>query len=443
MVRAMRGLTSDPCPALDAAAQRYGPTFAVGAGALQTVIVGDATHLADLFASPNDAFRWGHWLNVLRFFVGDGSMMVSDGEEHRRRRGHVQPGFARRHLDLWIPMVVAETDRTIDDEILGRDGVIDLLPIERTLVLRMVLNVLFGAGLNERADEIGRLLEPAKDYLEQSALRQIPHPVPFTRRSRARAARQRLDRLLDEEMARRRADPPALSSDLLDTLLAAPGQDRLSDVEIRDQVITLIGAGYDTTTSALSWTTLRAAAEPGVWAKLRGEADKILVGDLGPDTMRRLRYAHAVVRETLRLHPAGVFSPRQAVRDVQVGPYTIPRRAMILWSPYLAGRDPSVWRDPLSFRPERHLDPDPDTAALADTAWVPFGRGPRRCLGFGLAQMELALAISRLAQRVDLELESPEIPRPHGMVVNRPFGGVRARVQGGGAGAVHAPPAAK
>jgi cytochrome P450 len=425
----MRGLTSDPCPTLDAAAQRYGSTFAVGAGALRMVIVGDPTHLADLFATPNDAFRWGHWLNVLRFFVGDSSMIVSDGEQHRRRRSHVQPGFARRYLDEWIPMIVAETDRTIDEEILGRDGVVDLFPIERTLVLRMVLNVLFGAGLNERVDEIARLLEPAKEYLEQSALRQIPHPIPFTRRSRARAARQQLDRLLDEEMTRRRAGPPGLSPDLLDTVLAAPGRDRLSDVEIRDQVLTLIGAGYDTTTSALSWTTLRAAAEPEVWAKLRSEADNILVADLGPDTIRRLTYAHAVVRETLRLHPAGVFSPRQAVRDVHVGPYTIPRRAMILWSPYLAGRDPAVWGDPLTFRPERHLDPDPETAALAATAWVPFGRGPRRCPGFALAQMELALVISRLTQRLDLRLEAPEIPHPHGMVVNRPTGGVRAWAQ--------------
>jgi cytochrome P450 len=422
----MRGLTSDPCPALDAAAQRYGSTFAVGAGALRLVIVGDPAHLADLLATPNDAFRWGHRLNVLRFFLGDRSMIVSDGEEHRRRRGHVQPGFARRHLDEWIPMVVAETDRTIDEEVLGRDGIVDLFPIERTLVLRMVLNVMFGAGLNERVDEISRLLEPGKDYLEQPALRQIPHPVPFTRRSRARGARRQLDLLLHEEMSRRRAGPPGPSPDLLDTLLSAPGPDRLADGEIRDQVITLIAAGYDTTTSALSWTTLRAAAEPEVWAKLRSEADEILVGDLGPETVRGLTYAHAVVRETLRLHPPGVFSPRQAVRDVRVGPYTIPRRAMILWSPYLAGRDPAAWRDRLSFRPERHLDADPDTAALFDAAWVPFGRGPRRCPGFALANMELTLAISRFAQRVDLELEALEMPRPHGMVVNRPFGGVRA-----------------
>jgi hypothetical protein len=211
----------------------------------------------------------------------------------------------------------------------------------------------------------------------------------------------------------------------LDALLAGTGTNRLSDAEIRDQVITLIGAGYDTTTSALAWTTLRAAAEPAVWARLRAEADEVLAGEPGPSTMRRLTYARAVVREALRLHPAGVFSPRHAVRDVRIGPYKIPRRAMILWSPYLAGRDPGAWGDPLSFRPERHLDAADETAAMREAAWAPFGHGPRRCIGFALAQMELTLAIARLAQRVDVGLASPGIPPPYGMVVNRPSGGVR------------------
>jgi len=427
-VRVMRALTSDPCPALDSASERFGSTFAVGRRPLQMVVVGDAQHLADLFATPSDAFRWGHVFNVLRFFVGDGSMIVSDGDDHRRRRGSVQSGFARRHLDEWVAMIVRETDRTIDEE-LGADGVVDVFPVERSLVLRMVLNVLFGAGLNERAVEIGKLMEPAKEYLEQSALRQLPHPFPHTKRSRARAARQELDRIVDAEMERRRAAPSAASSDLLDTLLAARGPEQLTDAEIRDQVVTLIGAGYDTTTSALSWATLRAASDPDVWQRLRTEADEVLVGELGPATVPRLTYAGAVVRETLRLHPAGVFSPRQAVRDVQVGPFVIAAKTMILWSPYLAGRDPAIWDDPLTFRPERHLDPVPAAKAVMDAAWVPFGRGARRCIGFALAQMELTLAVSRLAQRVDVTLERADIPPPYGMVVNRPTGGVRATVR--------------
>jgi len=101
---------------------------------------------------------------------------------------------------------------------------------------------------------------------------------------------------------------------------------------------------------------------------------------------------------------------------------------MILWSPYLAGRDPAIWDDPLEFRPVRHLDPEPVAKAVMDAAWVPFGRGARRCIGFALAQMELTLAISRLAQRWTSP-RAADIPPPYGMVVNRPTGGVRATVR--------------
>jgi cytochrome P450 len=429
-IRLMRGLVSEPCPALDTAASRFGATFALGFGRARIVVVGDPAHLRELFTAPTESFRWGHALNVLRFFVGNGSMIVSDGDDHRRRRGHVQPGFARRHLDGWAPMIVAETDRSIERDLLNRHEVVDLYPIGRDLALRVVVGVLFGAGLDERVEEIGRLLEPVKAYLEQTAIRQVPHPLPFTKRSRAAQARRRLDQIIDEEIARRAAQPGRRDADLLDTLLHPGGDDRLSESEIKDQVVTLIGAGYDTTASSIGWTILRAAADPDVWQRLRDEAD----GALGPPGAElasgppSLPFARAVVHEALRLHPAGVFSPRQAVADVRVGPHTIPRGAMILWSPYLAGRDAGTWDDPLEFRPERHLAPDDAAAAAMAAAWVPFGKGPRRCIGFALAELELTLVLARLAQRVTLVPETVAIPRPYGMVVNRPAGGVRMRV---------------
>ena len=219
-------------------------------------------------------------------------------------------------------MIVAETDRMIDDSILTRGApgrettadTLDLFPVERKLIMAIVLNVLFGSGLNERVDEIEALMDPAKVYLEQSFIRQLPHPLPCTRRSRARNTRRALDRLVDDEMARRRSSASPDSPDLLDRLLAESGDDRLTDAEIRDQVVTLIGAGYDTTTSSMSWTTLCAAADPDVWARLRTEAETAFVTEPGPHTLRELPFAQAVVREALRLHPAGVFSPRQAVR---------------------------------------------------------------------------------------------------------------------------------
>src|SRR3954466_13383679 len=117
-VTAMRDLTSDPCPALDALTLEYGPTLAVRGGARRMGVVGDPAHLNPLLATITDAFKWGHRFNMLGFIVGPGSMIVNDGDDHRRVRGAAQPGFARRRLDSWIPLVVRETDQLIDDTLL-------------------------------------------------------------------------------------------------------------------------------------------------------------------------------------------------------------------------------------------------------------------------------------------------------------------------------------
>jgi len=423
-VSAARGLTGDPCPTLDALSAELGSTFEIAAGVMRMVVVGDPAHLTELYATPADAFLWGHRLNVLRFYVGDGSMIVSDGNDHRRRRGVVQPAFARRRLDGWVPMIVDEADTTIDETIAPRDGVIDLFPVGRRLVLSIVINALFGSAFGDRAAEIDSLIEPAKTYLEQPFVRQLPHPLPFTRRARVRTARARFDALIDAEIARRRAEPAADSGDVLELLLASGD---LSDSEIRDQVVTLIAAGYDTTASSLAWTLIRAAGTPGVWPRLRAEADSALNDGAGVAAviLQKLPYAKAVVREALRLHPAGVFSPRQATRDVAIGPHTIRKGSFILLCPYLAGRDASSWPDPLRFDPDRHLGADGSDPAPLNPAWVPFGRGPRHCIGFALAEMELILVLARIAQRLDLDLVSSAVPAPYGMVVNRPSGGVR------------------
>lgn len=427
-IAALRGLTSDPCPTLDALVAEHGATFAVRAGPLTMAVVGDPAHLTQLLATTTDAFKWGHRFNVLGFIVGPGSMIVSDGDDHRRRRGATQPGFARRRLDGWIPLIVGATDRLIDETLLTTIAADDLYPYGRTLVRRIVVRVLFGDALGDRADELGAILEPAMTYGVQPALRQVPHPLPYTRRARARQALRAADRIIYEEIERRRShDQPAPDDeppDVLDTLIASA----LPTSEIRDQTITLIAAGYDTTASAFAWTVLRAARAPEVWSKLRSEADAVFADDIDGSTRRRLTYADAVVRESLRLHPPGVFSPRQAERDLQLGDFPVKKGSMILWSPWIAGRLPDVWQDPLEFRPERFVDPSPEQQAAIDGAWLPFGRGPRTCIGFALAQMELTLALARLAQRVDITFTRAEVPRPVGMIVNRPDGGIPATV---------------
>ncbi len=428
--RLLRRLLADPQPVLDELRATYGPIVGLGAGPLRMVVVGDPGALRELFAMSTDSFRWGHKFNVLGFVVGDESMIVSDGPEWKRRRSSVQAAFSRRRLNGWIPTIVERTDAHVDalvERVGDGSAVVDLYQVGRGLVLEIVVRTLFGEQLAARATEIGELFRRPQDYLESPALRQLPHPLPHTRRARVRADRAALDAIVDAEIARCRAEPAGDPRDVLETLVL---DGTLTDAEIRDQVVTLMGAGYDTTSATLAWMLWCAAlAGPELWERLRGEADTVLVGGGFDEThLARLDLANRVMRETTRLHPAGVIAPREAASDVTIGGYHIPKGTLILWSAHLAGRDARAWTDPVHFDPDRFVDPPADQRALADLAWVPFGRGARNCIGFALAQMELALIIARLAQRLDIEPLSGNKPRPVGMVVNRPAGGAPMHV---------------
>lgn len=430
----LRRLLRDPVPVLDELAGRYGPSVALGWGPARLAIVGEPAAVTQLLTMDPALFKWGHKFNVLGFVVGSSSLLVSDGPDHRRRRRAVTPGFARRRLNGWIPMIVAETDAAIARLLAnsrGPDDHADLYPMGRSLVLRVVVRAMFGDSLASRSDEIGELFQRPQAYLESPALRQLPHRLPFTARARVRADRRALDAIIDVEIAARRTAPDRSGSDVL---MALVDSGDLDDAEIRDQVVTLIGAGYDSTSSVLAWVLLRSASAPGLWGRLREEADAVFVDDAAPfdhGLVGRLVLADAVVRETLRLHPAGVVSPREAVSDLELGGYRVPAGTLILWSPYLSGRDPCTWNEPLAFDPMRFTALSAQQHIAAEQGWVPFGGGARNCIGFALAQMELTVILARIAQHLDVKRSTDLIPAPRGMVVNRPTGGavmhVRAR----------------
>lgn len=430
-LRRVRQLFADPSTALDGLNDTYGPISELRLGPTRIAVIGDPALLHQMFSMPAESFRWGHKFNAVgvRFVVGKGSMIVSDGDDHRRRRSSVQTAFTRRRLNSWIPMIVARTDSALD-RVVQQVGThrteLDLYPVGRNLILGITVHAFFGERLADRADEIGDLYERPQQFIEAPAVKQLPHPFPFTARSRVRADGRAIAAIIDAEIAQRRSQPTGDPFDILEAIVI---EGSLSDAEIRDQVKTLIGAGYDTTASALAWILWCAAMSPDAWQRLRAEADAVLepinAAKTEPDhgTLAGLEYAQRVVHESLRLHPAGLVAARMAATDLHLGEHLVRKGTLLVWSPHLAGRDPRSWTEPLRFDPDRYTNMTPEQKAMSDQAWVPFGRGPHMCIGFALAQMELTLIIARLAQRLDLTPISTKLPHPIGMVVNRPTGG--------------------
>ena len=427
----IRRLFSEPHRSLDALNERYGPVCELGAGPLRMVVVGDPAALGELFALPATHFRWRHRFNWFDVVVGRSSMLTNDEPEHKRLRSAVQAGFSRKRLGRWIPMIVERTDAAIDGLLAGNEpgAKVDLEPLLNSLTLEIVAAALFGADFATRAGEIGELMRSSHDFVASPS---PPHPLPFGLQPRVRADRAAIDTIIDAEIADRRTHPTGDPFDVLEKLVTDA---TLTDGEIRDQVVTLIGAGYDTTSAALAWTLWRAILSTGLWELLGAQADHVL-GPVGTPphpaddhALAALDLADRTMRETLRLHPPGALTPREAATDVEFGGYTVSAGTMVIWSAHLAGRDPATWPDPERFDPERFRAPTPAQRTAMTAAWVPFGHGARHCIGFALAQMELTLILARIAQRVILTPTSTAVPDPAGVIVNRPSGGVPMHVR--------------
>jgi enediyne biosynthesis protein E7 len=400
--RLLRGLLQTPESVLDEIVATVGPVCRLGGGPFRLVVLGDPATVRALLLESADRFRWDHPLSPFPFAVGATTMLASDGEDHRRRRGAVHD-----HRDP----AVEQTDVAIDRLLAGHSAgePVDLAPWGQRLVIGNVVRVLFGERLVDRTAEIEQRFDRIQRHLGAPLWRQAPHPFPFGSRGAVRRDRRALDDLIDGEIAAVRS---SVEHDPFDILAALVQRGDLTDEEIRDQVKTLIGAGYDTTASSLAWLVWEASLADGVWGRLREEAAGAFRDDRDV-SLASLELAGRVVRETLRLHPGSGIAPSNTI---------------VAWSPYLTGRDPGAWIDPRRFDPERFVGLDDASRATADLAWMPFGRGPRSCIGFGLALMQLTLVLARLAQRVDLAPTTRVLPPAEGLVVSRPRGGAPMHV---------------
>lgn len=416
--------------------RRFGPVVDVGHGPARAIYLFGADANEHVLSSAAAAFEWGPAMRSLVVVDGPTALVVSDGEDHRRRRRLVQPAFSRRRVDAHLGLIVREVDRVLDT---WRPGSrLDAHASLRSGVRRIVLRALFGEHLGDRADEVGERLEPALRYIQRNPLTRLDVSAGVNAYSRSRRGVRATDEIVRAEIARRRGqqeggagssdradegDPPDVLSALL--VEADADGDVLDEDELLDQVRSLVAAGYDTTSGGAAWLVLELGRNPAVLAEMRDEIADVL-GDRPPTVgdLPRLSLAFGAVHETLRLWPPGFGVPRWSIASSTLHGHEIPADRLVLYSPYVTGRLPELWPEPERFDPKRWAPGAPDPHPYS---FVPFGGGYRRCIGFALATLELQVIAVRLAQRVEWRLRRSDA-RPTGLASATPKGGVPIEV---------------
>jgi cytochrome P450 len=385
---------------------------------------------ANKFVFANaDAFSWREAFQVLVPVDGPTALVVSDGADHRRRRSVVAPALAHRQVGDYVPIMAANADTVIDRWQPGQR--IDVYDALRTAVRRSIAECLFGRRFGEYADFLGEQLEPllALTHRPPQAMR-IQRWIGSPGWRRAMAARARIDDLMDGLVGEARIDPRP-DDHLLAALISSRSDDGqpLTHNEIRDAIVSLITAGYETTSGALAWAIYALLNVPGAWNSAAAEVGRIL-GARPPtaQNIAALTYLNGVVQETLRLYTPGVISARKVKRDLRFDGHRIRAGRMLIFSPYVTHRISEVWAEPEEFRPER-WDPDsPRYRRPAPHEFIPFSAGLHRCVGSAMATTEMTVMLARLLARTTLHLP-PQRLKARNFAALRPWPGLTVEVK--------------
>jgi cytochrome P450 len=364
---------------------------------------------------------------MLSAVLGQG-LVTSAGELWRRNRQLIQPAFQRDQVESYAAVMVGYTQRLLQEWQPGqtRDVHADLM----RLTLEIVGQTLFSASVSGQAGEVGRAMETVMRFWAGPAAvfswwQRLPTPGNF----RFRQAQRRLDEIFLSAIAQRRSGGPG-REDLLSRLLHARDEEggRMSDQQLRDELITLFLAGHETTAVALTFCLYLLSEHPEVEARLATELDEVLAG--APPTVAhlpRLRYTEWVVKEALRLYPPVPSIGREALADCEIGGYAVPKGTQVSLVQWVTHRDRRWFDDPLTFRPGRW---DNDLSRrLPRCAYFPFGDGPRVCIGTHFALMEAVLILATVASRFRLELAPGQKLVLLPSITIRPRGGVRMVVR--------------
>jgi cytochrome P450 len=387
------GFLVTPTKFFDACHERCGDWFTLRPQKDRILVVTvDPDAVRQVFTGDPEVLHAGAGNIVLAPILGPGSVLLLDGPAHLRHRRMLLPPFHGERMRRYGEVMDAAARRHVAQW--PRNKTFAVLPSMQAVTLEVILRAVFGL---ERQDDIERLGGPLRDVLDMVGTRRNVVALgltqgrggPLSPWRRFAAARSRADALIHEEIQRRRAAGDAAArDDIFSMLLAARDEDGmgLTDDELRDELMTLLVAGHETTATALAWTLERVTRHPDVLARLLTERRE------GGEA-----YLDAVIKETLRLRPVVPAVVRQLQQPMRFGEWDLPAGVHIAPSIYLLHRRADLYPDPTAFRPERFLERTPGTYE-----WIPFGGGTRRCLGASFALFEMRVVLQAVLDSVEL-----------------------------------------
>ncbi len=409
-------------------AEQYGDIAHYKIGWNHILFLNHPDYIREVLVVQNDNFIKERTVQRTKMLLGQG-MITSEGAQHRAQRQVAQPAFHRHRIPEYASTMVQEAAQLRERWRHGeqRDIAIDMM----RLTLNVVAQTLFATDLREEAgelaDAINRIMGLYNFLVMLPAAEWLVHARPPGLAAFVRA-RKRIDAVVYRIIAAHR-QRESHGSSLLDLMLAtSPDRNADSEQSLRDQVITIFLAGYETVANALSWTWYLLSQNPDCDRRLHAEIDRELQGRLPAyDDIPRLRYVEMVLAESMRLYPPAWAMGRYARSDFQLGDFFLPAKTTVLISQFITHRDARFFPDPLRFDPER-FTPEAKSRRTKLT-YFPFGAGVRQCIGESFAWMEGVLLLATLAQKWRLKLVPGHRVEPEPLITLRPKYGMRMQLE--------------
>ncbi|OYU30949.1 MAG: cytochrome P450 [Comamonadaceae bacterium PBBC2] len=389
----------------------------------------------EVLVDQSDALiRWERATEIFSVSMGQ-SVLVTEGAQWQRQRRMLQPGLSPKRVAGYAALMTSAAQDALAD--LARrpaEQSVEMDALMTTMTLDVILRALFGSHQVTDARPIANAIQTMSHAGFSEMFKPFSWPLwmPLPSVRKVHHAKQTLDRVIQQHIQAQQSTASDDGHDLLTMLRLARDPENpeqsLSAQELHDQTIVMFQAGHETTATAMTWWSGLIARHPEVAERIHAEVDAVLQGNSPtPATLQQLPWLQASLKEAMRLYPpAAILFTRRACKDVTVGPWTLPKGQLIAFTPYVIQRDPRWFESPDAFKPERFL---PGAPEIPRGAWMPFGTGPRVCIGQHFAMLEMGLIAAMLMQRFRLEWpEGERWPKGDLAVTLRPAQPIRVKL---------------